>query len=604
MAAVALPNVTVKWVKPTPLWDQSNADMTRPVVAEFKSDQFMPQFLGMMAGNTPIALNPPEDKVQQVDPRTKKTVTTNVFKLYLPMHQRYYLVTGSLVCRHLGLPDHTVDRKNKEKVSFVLRQLLQINGQGPLVEHGWVDKGLGKGWHPVRNSKGDFDSLALLPDEERLPMHPVKVQPQPIASATPSFKDLRVNTVKPEDQRTVYHGYIPVAKREKYLTQVANAAQLIQDEIMNLTGQTPTDPRLDEVGTRVIGAWFQLFVGSLDPDPNKHPPSKFDAQPDPTRPTAEDLSLFIIVDLGYFLQNNMLEVFNALIAGASTNLPTDGTYTSRQALLTELRGITLKFYPNGVAGLRKTITLDTAIGNFRKFLNLAHGQGDDPADLYNLSPGNTSINDPAYLAPPPPYPVPYPASPPFPFPAPTAAGWLYNLFKDALAEDRSHKTTWLKVPPELTDLIKNDPDTGAAYFLRLVYEHDPCVPVLSDPSVPFAFAKCFDPDAPARPIRIELPSIKPKDLRKYKRGVGLQFSPEMNNLINRVNTDMLKGNGLSAAGAGANLSIAFICSFSISITFLVAIIVMFIFLILFNIIFWWLPFIRICFPIPTNTKTG
>ncbi|MFL5589405.1 MAG: hypothetical protein ACJ8DI_17380 [Ktedonobacteraceae bacterium] len=598
MAAVALPNITVKWVKPAPLWDQSNANMTRPVVAEFKSDQFMPQFLSMMAGNTPIALNPPEDKVQQVDPLTKKTVTTDIFKLYLPLHQRYYLVTGSLVCRHLGLPDHTVDRKNKEKVSFVLRQMLQINGQGPLIEHGWVDKGPGKGWHPILNSKGDFDSLALLPDEERLPMHPVKVQPQPIASVSPSFKDLRAITVKPKDQRTAYHGYIPVAKREKYLAPVTNAAQLIQDEIMKPAGQgqTPTDPRLDEVGTRVIGAWFQLFVGFLDPDLNKHPPSKFDAQPDPTRPTVEDLSLFIIVDLGDFLQNNMPEVFKALIAGPSANLPTDGTYTSRQALLTELGGITVTFYQNGVAGLRHTITLDTAIANLRNFLNLAHGQGDEPADLYNLSPGNTSINNPTYLAPPP----PYPATPPFP--APAVPGRLFNLFKDALAEDRSHKTTWLKVPPEFTDLIKNDPETGAAYFLRLVYEHDPCVPVLSDPSVPFAFAKCFDPDAPARPIRIELPSIKPKDLRKYKRGVGLQFSPELNNLIGRVNAEMLQKGPLSPmpADAAGSLGVAFICTFSISITFLVALIVMFIFLILFNIIFWWLPFIRICFPIPTR----
>jgi hypothetical protein len=595
MAAVALPNITIKWVKPTPLWDQVSADMARPVVAEFKNDQFMPQFLAMMAGKTPIVLNAPEDKVKQIDQQTKKEVTTDIFKLYLPLHQRYYLVTGSLVCRHLGLPDHTVDRKNKEKVSFVLRQMLRVDGKGVPVEHGWIDKGPSKGWHPLVDSLNN--PLALLPDEERLPMHPVKVQPQPIASATPSFKDLRANTIKPEDQRIVYHGYIPAAKREKYLTPipVKDAAQLIQNEIMKPTGtgQPPTDPRLDEVGTRVINAWFQLFEAFLDPDLNKRPPSKFDLQADPARPTVEDLSLFIVVDLGDFLQNNLPEVFHALIAGPGTNLPTDGTYTNRQSLLTTLRKITVTIYPNGVAGNIQTITLDKAIQNLQNFLSLAHGQGDDPADTYDLSLGKISLFvDKDYLAPPPQF---QPSPPQLPSSAP---GAFYNLFSAALAEDRSHKNTWLKVPPELTELIKNDPDTGAAYFLRLLYEHDPCASVLSDPSAPFAFAKCFDPDAPARPIRIELPSIRPKDLRKYKRGVGLQFSPELNNLINRVNTDMLKGGSLSASDSGANLSIAFICSFSISITFLVAIIVMFIFLILFNIIFWWLPFIRICFPIP------
>ena len=40
------------------------------------------------------------------------------------------------------------------------------------------------------------------------------------------------------------------------------------------------------------------------------------------------------------------------------------------------------------------------------------------------------------------------------------------------------------------------------------------------------------------------------------------------------------------------------CTSSIQIIFLVALIVMFIFLILLNIIFWWLPFLKICLPIP------
>jgi hypothetical protein len=240
--------------------------------------------------------------------------------------------------------------------------------------------------------------------------------------------------------------------------------------------------------------------------------------------------------------------------------------------------------------------LGQALNSLKDVLGLAHGQGDEPADDYNvvnvIFPGATPLD---YLRPPPPFP------PALGLPAGTKEpGILYKLLSAALSEDRHNKKNWLTLPPEVAESIKVEPVNGDVYFLRLAYEHDPCDPVLSDPSPAFTFAKFFDPDAPARPIRIELPSIKPKDLRKYKRGVGLQFSPELNNLINRVNTDMLKGGGLSAIDSGANLSIAFICTFSISITFLVAIIVMFIFLILFNIIFWWLPFIRICFPIPTR----
>jgi hypothetical protein len=87
-------------------------------------------------------------------------------------------------------------------------------------------------------------------------------------------------------------------------------------------------------------------------------------------------------------------------------------------------------------------------------------------------------------------------------------------------------------------------------------------------------------------------------LRKHKRGVAFQLPPDLNNLLNRVNPGMLKGGGL--VDAGAPLGIAMICTFSIPIITICALIVLFIFLILLNIIFWWLPFIRICFPIPES----
>jgi hypothetical protein len=169
-------------------------------------------------------------------------------------------------------------------------------------------------------------------------------------------------------------------------------------------------------------------------------------------------------------------------------------------------------------------------------------------------------------------------------------------------EKAAHSDVWLGVPDEIGNMIKDEPIDGDMYWLRLVYEHDPCDPVVSDPSDAFSFAKVFDPDAPARKIRIELPSVKLKDLRKYQRGIGMQMSPELHDVLNRVNPGMLNGGGLG--DAGANLSVAFICSFSIPIITICALIVMFIFLILFNIIFWWLPFIRICFPIPTRKSGG
>lgn len=585
--AVALPNITVKWVQPSLFWSQSSPMQTTPLLAEFDTDQFMPKFLDMMAGNIPVALPPPADTIlTPIVDGLPDGPPQRAFKLYLPFHRRYYLVTGSLVCRHLGLPDHMIDRKNGEKVSFVLRRYIAVNGVP--VEHGWIDKGPQKGWNPVGANK-------LVPGEDRQPLHPVKVKPQPLAG-TPSFKDVRANSVAPADQRVIYHGYVPASSREKYLMPVANAAQLIQDAITSSAGSANpvTDPRLDEITSRVIELWLRLLTASG----TDQPPSKM-LNPPPGPPTLEEMSLLLLADLGDFLQTNLNEVFKALIAG--TDLPGDGTFTERQNLLASLRQVQITFYPGGVttSSIGQGVFLSQALNNLKKVLGLAHGQGDEPADDYNvisvIFPGASSSD---YLRPPPPFP------PELGIPAGiTDAGTLYNLFSAALAEDRRNKKNWLTLPPEVAESIKVESVNGDVYFLRLVYEHDPCDPVLSDPSPVFTMAKFFDPDAPARPVRIELPSIKPKDLRKYKRGVGLQFSPELNNLINRVNTGMLQKGPLSPADPnGANLSIAFICSFSISITFLVAIIVMFIFLILFNIIFWWLAFIRICFPIPIIRK--
>ena len=89
-----------------------------------------------------------------------------------------------------------------------------------------------------------------------------------------------------------------------------------------------------------------------------------------------------------------------------------------------------------------------------------------------------------------------------------------------------------------------------------------------------------------------------KDLRKYKRGVGMEMSPELRDVMNRVTKGMLDGDGLSGSSGGWELGM--ICSFSLQIIFLVAFIVMFIFLIAFNFIFWWMAFLKICFPIPVK----
>ena len=180
----------------------------------------------------------------------------------------------------------------------------------------------------------------------------------------------------------------------------------------------------------------------------------------------------------------------------------------------------------------------------------------------------------------------------------TQGGPFFRLFKRAINEETAPPVVSEELAGLLRDQVKVDlpGDERQTYFLRLIYEAGPCVQVVSAPTSPFTFAKFFDPEAPARHIRIELPS--PADLRKFKRGVGMEMPSELRNLMDRVNKGMLDGGGL---GPTPGWELAMICSFSIPIITLVAFIVMFIFLIALNFIFWWLPFLKICFPIPRRS---
>jgi hypothetical protein len=170
---------------------------------------------------------------------------------------------------------------------------------------------------------------------------------------------------------------------------------------------------------------------------------------------------------------------------------------------------------------------------------------------------------------------------------------------------------------EVAHLIENQvqpklpANSEPVYVIRTVYDYAPgdpfCPPIISTlPTRPFELAKAFDPDAPARLVRLEAPSIKPRDLRKYARGVGIEMSPDLHKLASCMSGDNMDDVITSIEDCedneeGGGLSIQMICTFSIQIIFLVAFIVMFIFLISLNFIFYWLAYLRICLPIPTKS---
>jgi hypothetical protein len=187
--------------------------------------------------------------------------------------------------------------------------------------------------------------------------------------------------------------------------------------------------------------------------------------------------------------------------------------------------------------------------------------------------------------------------------------------------DKSSKT---EAPPlpfarQLCDAISANVADPGWFVLRFVYTRRDCgplhLPLLSAPTQRFQLANFFDSDAPARPIRITLPlDTSPAGLRKHQKNTAFVISDMLCGQIQRakglgfidlvlsvlpwpLHKDLDVGAGGSCKNGGG-LNIGMICSLSIPIITIVALILLIIFVTLFDLIFRWLPFFIMCFPVP------
>jgi hypothetical protein len=157
------------------------------------------------------------------------------------------------------------------------------------------------------------------------------------------------------------------------------------------------------------------------------------------------------------------------------------------------------------------------------------------------------------------------------------------------------------------------------FVIRFAYERPLCGPLeppeVSKPTVPFQMAGFFDPDAPARPIRIALPlDISPAGLRKFDKNTAFAISDVLCGQMQRLRSmsfgDLVLSvlpwplhKDLSAPDAGActtgtGLEIGMICSISIPIITICALLLLIIIVTLLDIVFRWMPYFFICFPLP------
>jgi hypothetical protein len=142
---------------------------------------------------------------------------------------------------------------------------------------------------------------------------------------------------------------------------------------------------------------------------------------------------------------------------------------------------------------------------------------------------------------------------------------------------------------------------GARYQLRAFLRIKPecgCPErtVWSDYSEPFTIAPWYESADPAAPpVQVPLPDVSDRNLLKsLKPNVAFVVPPALNNLLRGSAKDLADGKGEPSPTP----DLQWICAFSIPIITICAFIVLNIFLSLFDLIFRWLLFIKICIPFP------
>lgn len=358
----------------------------------------------------------------------------------------------------------------------------------------------------------------------------------------------------PKDGRTLLFGYIPVSSKETYSVGPARLAQLTGEPEDSLS-----DPRSEELQSRFIE---QLPVLAAVPVQQV---LGADTTSPITMPIRLPMSVFTLLDLWELLARPDVLPDVAVALRDNPNASFSGPKAAQKTALMNF----LK-----LAQWTPTRTLASALGEVAKKQSQLNESEADPAGLgfgptYRLN---------AVL-----------------FDRPT----LRSRFNAALSAETR--------PP--IELPKIEPGGEATYLIRCIYERPQCEPVqrvISRPSQPFRLAAFFDPDAPARQVKIPLPTnVGLSDMRRFKKGVTFMISEPMQRKIAMVTgkeKELLKDN--PSLGSDSSGGFAFICSFSIEIIFIVAFFLLLMFVIILNFVFWWILFFRICLPVPKKLLGG
>lgn len=572
----------VRWLSPSPLWDdlvETPTGFRAPALLRFAGDDFIPRYQDVLAEDPPSLADFVARPETWREPAAGLSAVTRPsqgpLRLYQPVHGRFYLAAASLACRVPGLPEHTVDVANGDEVAFVVRRVTvtvdsATKAETETGEWAWA---AGAGW--VRAT-----GAALVEGEERHPMFGTTY------TGTGSLKGTM--------QRRVFAGLVPASRREAYVNGRETAEAL--------PPKPEDEPRLVDFQRALVDPWVSMEEHWAEVS------AREDVDLDAEIAAMEAASALMLIDFAEFLERSLPLVWTAVRTGSSAGL-TGGGLTLYQT----------------IAG-RRMWSRDRVMAEswtMREALREAHARRAD-FDAMTLSAGETQATVPAGFRPvlwidPGPGAVEDGATPD------PAADDDFAALRALLRRDREHGTVLDRPiarqvqaalaqvaapaePPQLPPLAPANAQGDDWFTVRCVYLRPRCgrkmPPVVSERSERFRLTSFFEPDAPARKLRVALPvDTSPATLRRYDRNVAFLLSDQLRKQMSRA-TDLKKLMDGEAGGVKGGLDLSVICSFSIPIITICALILLMIIVSLLNIVFWWLPLFKVCFPVPSLNSKG
>lgn len=556
-------------------------------------------------------------------------------KLFQSTHKRHYLVTASLISGEAGLPDCKLDLRRREQASFVIRRLLPPEeGEEDWDEYAFVPGARGNRWYKV-GVHNTVSTQVLVPNEEKLPLFPVTFS----------------NSCRGE--RRLHTGVIPVSRREAWMGASVEGELPATEEPESIISKGSSLASL-LFQTDVVAPW-RLLLEQAEFKKNAAEKSFPNFASDATaelrerqrlqRTSRDEIqtgSWYVLLDFARFLEKHLPDIWQVLSGDADVeNLADD-----EQDVVDILRTTGLDFqlaeaivtrpwhYTYVLAGWGiRTVQNLQRYGFWHVKWNLANAivaaraaeQGLEKVDTlftrYTENGGLAEIdsNWPGFL-----FPLADPAliAPTPAVPASELTG-LTGLDRAQAAVDALAGKIEALLPPVTEELLDSVPvgDHREGWFVvRCVYERPGCGPLfpalVSVSTQKFQMASFFDPDAPARPIRIPMPlDISPAGLRKYQKNTGFVISDMLCGKIKKIrqlsfgdlvlsvlpwpfHKDLPDMDKTGPCKDSSDNSLGMICSLSIPIVTLCALILMMIIVALFDLFFRWIPYLFICLPIP------